>query len=229
MNRLINITEIIIRLINNHYYDLQMFANYVIGVDNDTRELAKDNNISTRIMQISKLYSTEKMLFNVYNMESIMNYVYDMDNSTEQMKINPKYAGFDFFNCGSVSASVIFRKDDIILKIFPCQLLHHYSFLSDKISKQTICRDFESPILAIFYKEAWMYFFCRNVMSSYTTAYECVLNCGTTRGFPISINKTSIPPKTKNIKAPVKLSTPGNSHKKKSMNKPSNSIFKNDS
>lgn len=197
MNRLINITEIIIRLINNHYYDLQMFANYVIGVDNDSKELTKNNNINTRIMQVSKLYSTEKMLFNVYNMESIMNYVYDMDNSTEQMKINPKYTGFDFFNCGSVSTSVIFRKDNIILKIFPCQLLHHYSFFSGKIGEKTICRDFESPILAIFYKEAWMYFFCKNVMSSYTSAYDCVLNCGTTRGFPININKTTIPINTK--------------------------------
>ena len=187
MNRLINITEIIIRLINSHYYDLQMFANYVIGIDNDTKKLLKNNNISTRIILISKLYSTEKILFDVYNMESIMNYVLDMDNATEQMKIVPTYLGFDFFNCGSVSTSVIFRKDNIILKIFPCQLLHHYSFLPDKISKQIISRDFESPNFAIFYKEAWMYFFCRNVMSPYTSAFECIVNCGTTRGFPINI------------------------------------------
>jgi len=192
MNKLINITDLIINLINDHYYDLQMFSNYVISVDSDPRELSTDHNISIRLAQITNAHSTDRLLFSIPNMNSIKEYVNIINEQTNLLQFNSRYIDFNFFNCGSTSTSILFKKDNTIIKIFPCQLIHHYHFFSKKINKEIIYRDYESPFFALFYKEAWMYSFCKNIMSQYTSAFDCIINCGTINEFPIKTTKKII-------------------------------------
>jgi len=189
LNRLIIVTKLIIRIVNNHYYDLQMFANYVIDIDNKPDKISKKNNIDTQVDKISKSYSSSEILFSKRNTELLTILIFKIVLRTGRMHIAPIYNNPDFFSFGSVSTSVLFKQDNMIIKVYPCKLMHHYKYLNFNLD---IHKKYETPMYALFYKEAWMYFFCKSIISIYTPAFDCIINCGTTAGFPIIITKKII-------------------------------------
>lgn len=175
-------TELIIELINNHYYDLQMYANFVINVDNEV--CTPSNNITTKLIRVSSMFSNNKILFTDTNMEKLhilmQKIIIKTNRLTYSLKYNPPIY---YFNSGSASSSILFECHNTIIKIFPCQLFHHYKY----VATNNISKNIESPLYALFYKEAWMYFFCKKILSPYTLAFNCIKHCGTVSGFPISI------------------------------------------
>jgi hypothetical protein len=76
----------------------------------------------------------------------------------------------------------------LIVKLIPINLPHQYKYLPLKNNdiKNFIDIYIESPGYALFYKEAWMYCFCKSYLLQYTPTFTCVSNCYIINGFPIT-------------------------------------------
>jgi len=204
------ITDIIVDMINHHYYDLQMYSNFVISIDNTGPDKSKlsdqiatpnplkdfilnreritiTNNIETRINNTINVYfPLGNKIFTQENMEHLRKLT-NNDKLNSYFKImNPKHDA-TFFKSGIVSSSILFKtfnnNEPIIIKVFPLQIFHHYQFHDDEFIKTYI----ESPLRALFFKEAWMILFGKQKLSKYTPAFNCMLRCYISKGLPVKL------------------------------------------
>ena len=200
------ISELIIQLVNDHYFDLQMYANFVFDIDNNNTELSESNNFYTHIEEVKKKYDplySSMPLFTISNMSkleqlivSILKTVKDNIITSDTYISDIKY--IEFFGSGAASSTVllkIFRKISknklmpLIVKIIPFQFFHHYELMTTMVSESEknkfIIKFIESPGYALYVKEAWMYCFGKNELEKYTPTFTCVSNCYIIRGFPV--------------------------------------------
>jgi len=218
------IADIIVDMINYHYYDLQMYANFVISIDNTgpdrNKSLAEDdntlknfvldrerisvtNNIETRIQNTIKTYfPLGNKIFTEENMQHLRQLINSNRLATYFKIVEHKHDAI-FFKSGVVSSSILFktlRDTPTIIKVFPLQIFHHYRFHTKEFIKTYI----ESPLCALFFKEAWMILFGKQKLSKYTPAFSCMIGCYISRGLPIRltnnikykyINSVSVNPK----------------------------------
>lgn len=200
------IADVVIDMINNHYYDLQMYSNFVISIDNTApdkvhspvstplkdhalgrEKLSIDNNIETRIESTVKTYfPLGNQIFATENMQKLYQLMCNKKISLYFDVICPKYNA-TFFKSGIVSSSILFKTfpENIIIKTFPLQIFHHYHFHTESFIKTHI----ESPLRALFIKEAWMILFGKQKLSKFTSAFDCMLGCYISKGLPIKLTK----------------------------------------
>lgn len=198
----------IIEMVNNYYFDLQMYANFVFDIDNDKNNLSDKNNFYRKILAVQKKYDPEyptMPLFVEKNMSNLRNLVSHILNIISQniMPVGEYLSDIidiHFFGSGAASSTIllkVFRKISsegektlvmpLIVKLVPFQLPHHYSYLPSiiKNKQEFIWEYIESPGYALFLKEAWMYCFSKNELSKYTPTFNCISNCYIVDGFPI--------------------------------------------
>ena len=187
--------DIIVDIVNYYYYDLQMYSNYVVSIDNGTLlrqldTLSESNNIKTKIKSITDMYYTpENRLFRKKKM-ILLSKLIDEFISRDPCIIIPNKKKYDaaFFRTGVVSTSMLFKKDNpsTIIKTFPCKLYHHYQYCDDKFIKIFI----ESPLYALYFKEAWMICFSKQKLSQYTPVFGCMISCYMTNNLPVYLSDT---------------------------------------
>lgn len=199
-----NMNELIIQLVNDHYFDLQMYANFVFDIDNSSKELSVNNNFYEHIRNVKKKYDPlypYMPLFTFSNMTKLEQLVITILKKIKENIISSDTYLSDienivFFGCGDASSSIllkIFKKISdnklmpLIVKFIPFHFPHHYDFmaLTDDEKNKFITRYIESPGYALYIKEAWMYCFTKNELEKYTPTFICVSNCYIIRGFPI--------------------------------------------
>jgi hypothetical protein len=203
------VDDLVIQMVNDHYFDLQMYANFVFDIDNDQKELSAKNNFNTKIESIKNEYNPEfpKMkLFTKENMYHLQNLVLKMlellkDNWITAQEYLSDITNMEFFGSGAASSAILLKASRIlsinpnqkllmplIIKIIPFELPHHYNYL-DAISpgelNNFIWIYIESPSYALFIKEAWMYCFSKNHLAKYTPTFTCISNCYFIKGLPI--------------------------------------------
>lgn len=199
------VNNLIIKMINNHYFDLQMYANFVFDIDNYNNNI-KDNNIYQAIENTRNKYIKKfphSPLFSNDNMILLKKNVLDIIDKLPSVKILSKIYFMNmldiyFYGCGSVSSSIFLKFNKqisnthtmpIVTKIFPIQYPHHYEHIPIKHrckKKKFIKKFIEIPLYALFLKEAWMYCFAKNNLLNYLPTIMCVSSCYIIKGFPIS-------------------------------------------
>ena len=168
----------IIEMVNDYYFDLQMYANFVFDIDNDKNILSDKNNFYRKILAVQKEYNPQyptMPLFVEKNMSNLRKLVSDILNTISQNIIPVEeylsdIVDIHFFGSGAASATIllkVFRKIPssgtkplvmpLIVKLVPFQLTHHYPYLpysTIKNKQEFIWEYIESPGYALFIKEA---------------------------------------------------------------------------
>lgn len=207
------INPYVIKLVLDHYFDLQMYANFVFEIDNDRANLSTTNNFLSKVKSVQQKYNPKypsNPLFVPINMKNMTLLVHqilriiakDIVSANEYLN---DVISLEFFGSGAASSAILLKvykkaPDDpnavlpFIVKLFPFQLIHHYSHLMfDDAQKQLfIQRYIEAPAYALFIKEAWMYCFSKNELSKYTPTFTCVGNCCIINGLPVPNLETLI-------------------------------------
>ena len=209
-----NINKDIISLVNDHYFNLQTYANYIFGFDNQNIPLATNNNIDTEILDILNNYNFKKLkmknliVFDPKDMIEMEKMTVSISNRMESIVVTSKkylseLDNIHVFASGAASSTIILKADriaegkriPIIIKITPLEMPHHYPYIGDKsistdIEKnEFISRYVKAPAAAIFFKEAWMYCFTKNHIAKYTPTFTCISNCYITQGLPIPLTQ----------------------------------------
>lgn len=198
------INNLIIKMVDDHYFDLQMYANFVFDIDNEKNELSTENNFYKRIIEVQNKYDPEYPNMPLFTKEHMIKLQNIVTNSLSIIKDNEITANqylsnivdMQFFGSGAASSAILLKarrhlSDDnymsLIIKIIPFQLPYHYNYLplSDKEKKEFIWTYIEAPSYALFLKEAWMYCFTKNELSKYTPTFTCISNCYIINGLPI--------------------------------------------
>ena len=199
------VSEKIIEMVNDHYFDLQMYANYVFDIDNANKALSDKNNFYNKIMDVQRQYNDKYVsmpLFTRENMDKLQLIIDDILKNIPDAYITAKEYMSDvisvsFFGSGAASSAILLKierkfPDDsvmpLIVKLVPLQLPHHYNYLpftNPEENNTFIQKYIESPSYAIFIKEAWMYCFSKVVLARYTPTFTCISNCYIIQGFPL--------------------------------------------
>jgi hypothetical protein len=198
------INDLVIKMVNNHYFDLQMYANYVFDIDNEKENLSKKNNFHSRIIDVQKKFETEYSSMPLFtkqhmiDLEDIVSKILNIlkDNRISASQYLSNIVDMQFFGSGAASSTILLKVlkhlsnnnyMPLVIKLIPFQLPHHYQYLSinDNQKKEFIWAYIESPSYALFIKEAWMYCFSKNELLKYTPTFTCVSNCYIIEGLPI--------------------------------------------
>ena len=199
------INDLIIQMVNDHYFDLQMYANFVVAIDNNPAELSDKNNFYTKIVAVKNeydpQYSNTKLFTkeNMYHLQLLVKKMLDLlkDNWITAEEYLLDIRNIQFFGSGAASATILLRADRIlptgimplIIKIMPFELPYHYTYLkniSPKELENFVWTYIESPTYALFIKEAWMYCFSKTQLAKYTPTFTCISNCYFIKGLPIN-------------------------------------------
>lgn len=198
------INNLVIQMINDHYFDLQMYANYVFDIDNNVRNLSDDNNFLTKIVEVQKEYNPKyptMLLFTEKKMDNLLVLVLEILKILSENRISADQYLSDihdihFFGSGAASSTILLKMNrylpnsnsvtPLIVKLMPFQFPHHYKYLPlEKEDKNYFIQTYmESPAYALFIKEAWMYCFSKNELAKYTPTFTCISNCYIINGFP---------------------------------------------
>ena len=195
-NNFMNITDMILLMINNHYYDLQMYANFVICIENYVRgnseQLSDTYNIATQITTTrhkygNTLFHEDEMSRLAKIVKEIMYQLSDMHITSNKYLIDVKQ--IDFFKYGALSSTLLLKgikiatNMPVIMKIFPCKMKHHYEYIPKNMN---VYDYIESPLYALFFKEAWMFHFGKVQLIQYTSAFDCITGCYIMHGLPFN-------------------------------------------
>lgn len=201
------VNDLVIQMVNDYYFDLQMLANFVFDIDNDIEPLSDNNNFYSRIKQVQQKYKNEypdMPLFTQQNMEKLYNNVRQILQKIDANNISTKkYLSninkIEFFGSGALSSTILLKMyrrmpsnpDKIIpliVKLIPFEYPQHYKYIQLKnIEKNKFITEYiESPGYALFIKEAWMYCFSKNELVKYTPTFTCIENCYIIDGLPVN-------------------------------------------
>lgn len=199
------VNDLIIKMVDDHYFDLQMMANYVFDIDNDTKPLSKENNFYTRIIDVQKQYDPkypDMPLFTDENMIKLELIVKDIlhklsNNLITKSKYLSDIVSIEFFGSGAVSSTILLKVYQkvsenqvmpLIVKIIPFRYPEHYNYIPlDKTEANIFITQYiEAPGYALFLKEAWMYCFSKNELAKYTPTFTCIDDCYIIEGLPVS-------------------------------------------
>ena len=199
------IDDLVIQMVNDHYFDLQMYANFVVDIDNNAAELSDENNFYTKIVAVKNEYDPDypnAKLFTTENMDHLQLLVTKMlgllkDNWITAEEYLSDLQNIHFFGSGAASATILLKADRIlptgimplIIKIMPFELPYHYTYLKNISPKELnnfVWKYIESPSYALFIKEAWMYCFSKTQLAKYTPTFTCISNCYFIKGLPVN-------------------------------------------
>ncbi|CAH6420988.1 Hypothetical protein MVR_LOCUS228 [uncultured virus] len=205
----------IIKMVNRHYYDLQMYANYVFAIDNNITELQPSHNFSTQVSRVKAEHGDNDHgeLFNPKQMEALRRLTDKMlhklrANWITAAKYTSELTDMTYFAAGAASPTILVKADKktikglmpIIIKIVPLEFPHHIKHLTQPDANQpgafvrfnpkqldTFVQTYiNAPSYALFLKEAWMYCFSKTRLSQYVPTFTCIANCYLVAGLPIS-------------------------------------------
>lgn len=189
------VTDLVIQMVNEHYFDLQMFANYVARINSS---MVAD--FMTEIKNIQKNFRTTYPQMPLFTDESMLKLERLVNEILIKMSTNivapqnylRNIKNYSIFGMGATSPTILMKIDKmlpnqpntsmpLILKIVPIQFPN---FITD--NKRMTKVFIESPLNAIYFKEAWMYCFSQTYLSKYTPAFNCISDCYITTGFPFN-------------------------------------------
>jgi len=200
------VDDLMLQLVSEHYFDLQMYANFVFEIDNDPTELSSENNFQTKIIRVQTKYNPKypsMPLFTTNNMakletvvDTILKKMPNVKTTAEQYASDLNLNQVEFFGSGAASPTIllkIYRRVSnglmpLIVKFVPLEMPHQYKYLHLSNQKQFIKMYIESPGYALFLKEAWMYCFSKEELAKYTPTFTCIANCLIIDGFPFDLN-----------------------------------------
>jgi hypothetical protein len=191
-----------IDLVNHHYYDLQMYANFVFDIDNDPAPMSANNNFITKIVGVKTKYEAQQglPLFLPDNMNRMASLIKIMlgklsDDIIDRDQYLSRIVSMNIFGSGAASPTILMdvvkqegpnEVAPLIVKFIPLQFVHHYSYLPlDFQTEDNIFKFIEAPSYALYFKEAWMYCFTKNHINKYTPTFTCVGECNIIHGFPV--------------------------------------------
>ena len=198
------IDSLIIKMVNRHYYDLQMYANFVFAIDSDKTKLDPAHNFSTQVsrVQADRSDANRGPLFPPKQMEALHKLTQQMlhklrSNWITAAQYVSELESMTFFAAGAASPTILVKADrkaakglmPIIIKIVPLEFPHHIEHLALTNPKQLdafVQTYINAPSYALFLKEAWMYCFSRTRLSHYVPTFTCIANCYLVKGLPIS-------------------------------------------
>lgn len=196
------VDDLMIQLVNDHYFDLQMFANFVLDIDNNRYQ---QKNFVQKILAVQQQYNPQypnMSLFTPQNMSKLKNLVDTILNRIPQNHITASdylrnIANYSFFGGGALSPTILLRINKkipgqpnavmpLVVKFVPLQFLYYPNNLSESRAKIFTETYVEAPSYAIYLKEAWMYCFTQNHLTKYTPTFNCISDCYIIKGFPFS-------------------------------------------
>jgi hypothetical protein len=214
-----NINSDIIELVVKYYNDLQTYANFTAAVDNDPLPLTTENSIYGLVQKLHNgtymkdgnplaKIGKNPLLHSLFdnNMTILVNQMKDKIKEI-RMSSNDYLQGItelNFFSSGDVSPTVIYqairseeeKEVEMIVKIAPLEMPHH--LVHFPVDQRNMYNNFViSPQFSIFIKEAWMYCFVKNYLSSppegetrkYLDTFTCIRGAFIVKGFPdVSLN-----------------------------------------
>ena len=198
-----NINKELIKMVNNFYYDLQMFSNYVFGIDNDQTPLDKHNNIVTKILNVQKKYWSNNKSYELFTdkkLTELQKLITKILNKNTIPIINPKdydvgITNLEIFGSGMASSTILlkFNKNNIpiILKVVPIDMVHLYDTINlfNEESKKSFIENFiVAPSCAIYIKEMWAYCFTKIYLQPIIPTFNCIKECELINGFPFDLN-----------------------------------------
>jgi hypothetical protein len=198
----------LIDLVNHHYYDLQMYANFVFDIDNDPEPLSSTNNFIVKIANVKNEYESKESLplFLNDNMDRLSQLINIISSKlTNDVISHQKYlenvVSMSIFGSGAASPTILMNivkainsttyeheqlYEPLIVKFIPLQFVHHYDYLPEDFKNKTdIYKYIEAPSMALYYKEAWMYCFTKNHIKKYTPGFTCIGECNIIDGLPV--------------------------------------------
>lgn len=187
------------QLIDNYYFDLQMYSNFIYIIESESKQLSGSYNIYTKIMNFIRdanikypnyKFLTKTTMTDIYDMAKIFK---SRIHSTSVKKYNLGITSSEFFNLGSISPSILIKikrnESTYISKIMPLSYPHHYNSIPD-IDSKSLQKFFsvyvDSPQFALFVKEAWIYCFIKKYVTIYTPTFACISDIYVTRGWPVT-------------------------------------------
>jgi hypothetical protein len=193
------LTIYIVDIINHHYFDLQMYANFVYDIE--TNEENKNKKLSNKynfIEQIKSVSHDKNIDFHTLSsgrltkiIREIIPYLQPITLTKEAYLSNVVMNETKIFGTGEASATVLFKMTKklenglqvpLITKLSPINYPHH----NVQIDEKFFINDFiESPNLALYLKEAWMYCFTKNHLRKYVHTFACIGDCYLIKGFPV--------------------------------------------
>lgn len=198
------VNDLVIKMVIYHYFDLQMYANFVFNIDNEKEDISAKNNFYSRIISVREKYNPQypnMPLFTNNNMNKLAKIVTEILTLIKGNRISAKkylsdLVNIQLFGSGATSSTILLKAErhisgnnymPLIIKIIPFQLPHYYKYLPfpEEQKKEFIWKYIEVPSYALFIKEAWMYCFSKNELLKYTPTFTCVSNCYIIDGLPI--------------------------------------------
>lgn len=203
------INDLMIQLVNRHYYDLQMYEGHVLELDTTYQHLSTDNNFLTKIEQVRSTFEgmddEPVPLFGGREMEGLFKLTSQMLPKLEPIRVTAhQYTSnlvkTELFWVGYVSTAILIKATrlveqvpmPVIIKVIPLQFPHHYESLSwipEKDRYKWIRMFVTAPNYALFLKEAWMCCFSKTHLAKYTPCFTCIANCNIVDGLPINLQE----------------------------------------
>lgn len=220
----------IISIVNHHYFDLQMYANFIFDIENENIPLSAEHNFYLHLEKMHNYYQKkypQLKLFDPENMTDLLNLVLIIleklkDDKITKFKYLNDLQNMKIFGYGATSATILCKAErrtangitPLIIKIVPLLFPHQYQHLPLQYDTNEFINTYmDSPSYAIYFKEAWMYCFSKDFVAKYTPTFTCISNCYIIEGLPIKnfnelndmYQNFALIQKSKNKKVPYKL------------------------
>ena len=189
---MMGITESLIQLVNEYYYDLMTWANNVMHT-NTNSILSSINNAKAKKGTNNNLFQKQRMHALGDLVSSILKKVGVFITADTYLE---DVIRMSIFATGDVSETILFKvfRDDstVIMKLMPLEVPHKYPLLQQQMQMSPrdlntfIWDNIEAPNYSLFMKEAWLGCFSQQNLQKYTPAFTCVSDCYLIRGLPIN-------------------------------------------
>jgi len=201
-----HLTDDMIHLVKNFYYTLQIYSNNVFDMDNSTTAIGPGNNFGSAILA-QRLNKTTGILVRPDYMNLLLENVIKLVGGSSMVNTNGEkiasiivgngdsdvnyyrslLSNVTFFGGGDLSPTIIIKatRNDmpLIIKISPLKFPVQDMYAVKESDEISIGRDIESPNIAIYYKEAFMYCFTKQHLQQYCPTFNCIAECLITEGF----------------------------------------------
>lgn len=195
----------IIRLVNNHHNDLQLYGNNIFCTENSLGKIDDLNNMSLIIEQYrytmigSHIYLQEKNMTDItFLVKNILDEIKIKRTSAKSFVAN--IYDIKYFGQGNTSPNIILeynfdennKSHNHLIKLMPSSWVHQYGFMTENHQNQKFIETYiEAPLCAIFLKEAWIISFLNSYIKKFSPAFDSVCEGVIINGFPSSREKFS--------------------------------------
>lgn len=182
--------KLAIQLVNVYYDNLQIYGNEIFNIDiHSEHVLSTDYNLKELIKTYNRKNPGKISGHKLRNLREIIKQLitFFMSNFTTNTAYMKDQSAISYFTRGSNSPNIIINIDNKLLKLVPLSWFHHYEhFFQDNFTHQDyIPIHIETPLFAIYLREAWFIRFANIYLKKYTPAFDSLLDFRIINGFPV--------------------------------------------